>query len=65
VFNPVLYQGRSVCVITNSKYFCSFVANDILASVDETVEPCEQFYEFACGTWLKNTRIPDDGKLFL
>ena len=40
----------------------SFLANYILDSIDETVDPCENFFEFACGTWLKKNRIPDDGK---
>ena len=34
----------------------------MIESIDETVEPCEDFYHFVCGTWIKNTRIPDDGK---
>ena len=38
------------------------LANYLLESIDETVKPCENFFEFACGTWLKNNRIPDDGK---
>jgi predicted metalloendopeptidase len=31
-----------------------------LDSIDETINPCEDFYHFACGTWFKNARIPED-----
>lgn len=30
------------------------------AAVDRSVNPCEDFYHFACGTWLKNNPIPSD-----
>ncbi|KAI1699239.1 peptidase family m13 domain-containing protein [Ditylenchus destructor] len=29
-------------------------------SVNETVDPCDDFYEFACGKWVANNKIPDD-----
>ncbi len=37
-----------------------FLANYLFESIDESVVPCENFFKFACGTWLKNNRIPDD-----
>ncbi|CAF3997804.1 unnamed protein product [Rotaria magnacalcarata] len=40
--------------------FCIKAANYLLESIDEGVQPCEDFFQFACGTWLKNNRIPDD-----
>lgn len=32
----------------------------VLRQMDQTADPCDDFYEFACGTFLRNTVIPDD-----
>jgi hypothetical protein len=54
MFDSLLHQSRSV-----------WLANYLLESIDETVDPCENFFQFACGTWIKNAKIPDSGKIFL
>lgn len=45
---------------------CVLTAASIIKSVDRTIKPCDDFYSFAAGGWLKdiNHRIPDDAGLF-
>ena len=35
-------------------------ASKILNNLDPSVEPCDDFYKFACGSFIKTTTIPDD-----
>ena len=39
---------------------CVQTAASLLSAMDRTVDPCEDFFEFACGAWNKRHVIPED-----
>lgn len=60
----VLEKSKTTDNATNddlcSTSYCVKAADYLLDSIDESANPCEDFYQFACGTWLKNARIPEE-----
>ena len=44
--------------------FCSVYVSDILRTVDQTVDPCDDFFLHACGGWIKNNPIPPNEALW-
>ncbi|XP_028972219.2 phosphate-regulating neutral endopeptidase PHEX isoform X5 [Esox lucius] len=43
---------------------CVEAAGSILSKMDRAVSPCEDFYRFSCGGWLKENPIPEDSSSY-
>ncbi|XP_068152406.1 neprilysin-2 isoform X1 [Drosophila tropicalis] len=39
---------------------CIHTASTVLSKMKPEIEPCDNFYEFACGTYIDEQNIPDD-----
>ncbi|XP_054166758.1 neprilysin-2-like [Oppia nitens] len=48
-------QSSDVCLTHD----CIKEAARILRTIDETVSPCDDFYQFSCGKWIESTVIPE------
>ncbi|XP_035243838.1 endothelin-converting enzyme 1 isoform X1 [Anguilla rostrata] len=67
----VLSFSLFVCVLTLGLYYkaahpglclsesCVKVASTVLGALDPSVDPCHDFYNFACGGWVKNNPLPE------
>ncbi len=36
------------------------IASDVLSAMDPAADPCQDFYRYACGGWLDETKLPAD-----
>uniref|UniRef100_A0ACB8EEA6 Endothelin-converting enzyme 1 n=1 Tax=Sphaerodactylus townsendi TaxID=933632 RepID=A0ACB8EEA6_9SAUR len=52
----LLLQYRTRPCLTES---CISVTSAILNSMDQTADPCEDFFRYACGGWIKTNPLPD------
>lgn len=55
LMSPATDPSHSTC-LTEA---CIRVAGKILESLDRGVSPCEDFYQFSCGGWIRRNPLPD------
>uniref|UniRef100_A0A8D1BI59 Endothelin-converting enzyme 1 n=1 Tax=Sus scrofa TaxID=9823 RepID=A0A8D1BI59_PIG len=53
----VQYRTRTPSVCLSEA--CISVTSSILSSMDPTVDPCQDFFTYACGGWIKANPVPD------
>jgi putative endopeptidase len=61
----LLLTAALLCTCTSmSAQESKATANSIVTSLDKTADPCVDFYQFACGGWIKNNPIPADQSIW-
>ena len=38
---------------------CIITASDLIQQMDRSLDPCDDFYQFACGKYIENTILPE------
>jgi len=53
---------RQKFTILHRVYRCLFHFTELLNVLDPSIDPCENFYEYACGGWKKENPLPNQKK---
>ena len=56
-------QFLSLCAcsfVVSGALFAQSPSGIDLGAIDKSADPCQNFYQYACGTWVKNNPVPAD-----
>lgn len=56
LYNNINLNNADMCLTPD----CIHSASSIMEKLDSSINPCDDFYDFACGNFIKTTNIPDD-----
>ncbi|XP_068624713.1 endothelin-converting enzyme homolog [Battus philenor] len=54
-YRPEPSDQSDVCLSSS----CIYTASEVIRALDAKQDPCDDFYEFACGGWIRNNPIPE------
>lgn len=57
-FIPFFLAFMKLLIIRD--YLKCILASSLLKNMDLTADPCEDFYQYACGNWANHNPLPDD-----
>uniref|UniRef100_A0AAY4EJY7 Endothelin-converting enzyme 1 n=1 Tax=Denticeps clupeoides TaxID=299321 RepID=A0AAY4EJY7_9TELE len=55
ILDYVMAAHPGVCLSES----CVTVTSAVMSSMDRSVDPCQDFYSYACGGWIKNNPLPE------